>query len=112
MATALRNTSSEKRYKSASAINSEVGADAVTGAISYRIDVSASPSFNSILSGYRDLDVGNNTSASVPSLALNTTYYYRVRANNGASVSADSNVITVTTAATTTKRGRGQITSQ
>jgi len=48
--------------------------------------------------GYQDLDVGNVTSWSVTGLAAHKAYYYRVRAYNESTTSANSNVIKVTTA--------------
>jgi Fibronectin type III domain/PQQ-like domain len=69
----------------------------VTGATGYRLDVSASSSFATYVSGYQDLDVGNITSRSVIGLRRNTNYYYRVRAYNIGGVSGNSNVIRVKT---------------
>lgn len=68
----------------------------VTGATSYRLDVSISNTFSSFVPGYNDLTVAS-TGQSVTGLSANTLYYYRVRAFNG-SVSDQSNTITVTTA--------------
>lgn len=73
---------------------------AVTGATSYRLDVSTSAAFSSYLVGYQDLDVGRNLSAVIANLAENTTYYYRVRAMNAVGASGSSNVVTVITTAT------------
>ncbi len=70
---------------------------AVTGATSYRLDVSTSGTFGTFVAGYQDLDVGNVTTYSVSGLAGGSTYYYRLRAVNAAGTSADSNVITVLT---------------
>jgi hypothetical protein len=53
--------------------------ESVSGAMGYRLDVSASPSFNSFVSGYENLDVGNITSRIVSGLSPGTNYYYRVR---------------------------------
>ncbi len=69
----------------------------VTGATGYRLDVSTDPAFGSFVSGYQNLDAGSNLSASVTGLTSSTTYYYQVRAYNGAGASASSNAITVTT---------------
>jgi len=63
----------------------------VSGATSYRLDVSTSSSFGTYVTGYHDLTV-NGTSRSVTGLAANTFYYYRVRAFNG-NTSPNSNVI-------------------
>ena len=49
------------------------------GASSYRLDVSTSSSFTSMLTGYNNLTV-NSTSQSVSGLSASTTYFYRVRA--------------------------------
>lgn len=69
----------------------------VTGATSYRLDVSTSSSFASFVSGYNDLNVGNATSSSVIGLTCNTTYYYRVRAYSSCA-SSNSSPITQATA--------------
>ena len=66
--------------------------NSVSGAIYYRLDVSTSNSFTTYVSGYQDLDVGNTTSYPVTGLSAHTTYYYRVRANNGCATSPNSNV--------------------
>lgn len=47
----------------------------------YILDVSTSPTFSSFVSGYNAKNVGTVNSYTVTGLALNTTYYYRVRAN-------------------------------
>jgi len=52
----------------------------VNGARGYRLDVSTTPSFDSCLTKYRDVDVGNVTSHLVSGLNRGTEYYYRVRA--------------------------------
>jgi BRCT domain type II-containing protein len=64
----------------------------VSGATSYRLDVSTSNTFSSYVPGYQDRNVGNVTSQNVTGLAANTFYYYRVRAFNG-NTSPNSNVI-------------------
>jgi len=63
----------------------------VSGATSYRLDVSLSNAFGSYVPGYQNLPVGG-TSQNVTGLAANTFYYYRVRAFNG-NTSPNSNVI-------------------
>jgi hypothetical protein len=69
----------------------------VSGAIDYRLDVSTSSSFTTYVPGYQDLSVGNVISFAVTGLNSQTIYYYRVRAYNGCSASANSSVISVTT---------------
>jgi len=64
----------------------------VSGATSYRLDVSTSNTFGTYVPGYQDLNVGNLTSKNVTGLTANTFYYYRVRAFNG-NTSPNSNVI-------------------
>lgn len=71
--------------------------NASAGAIGYWLDVSTSPDFTVYAAGYENRDVGNVTSFAVAGLSSDTTYYYRVRADNGL-LSANSNVITATTA--------------
>ena len=69
-----------------------------SGASGYRLDVSATSTFSSFLSGYQNLDVGNALTRSVTGLNPSTTYYYRVRAYNSNGTSGNSNSISVTTA--------------
>jgi hypothetical protein len=69
----------------------------VTG---YRLDVSTDIGFSSFVSGYNDVAVAG-TSDAVTGLTQSTTYYYRVRAENGSGAGANSNTITVTTQSST-----------
>jgi hypothetical protein len=73
----------------------------VSGAIGYRLDVSTSSSFGSYVDDYHDLDVGNVTGRLVTGLNPGTTYYYRVRAYDATGPASYSDVMTVTTVATT-----------
>jgi hypothetical protein len=67
----------------------------VSGAIDYRLDVSTNNSFTTYV--LEDLPVGNMTSFPVIGLSPHTTYYYRVRADNGCAISANSNVKSIQT---------------
>jgi hypothetical protein len=75
--------------------------DSVSGAKGYFLDVSTSNSFGSYVDGYQGLDVGNVNGRAVTGLNPGTTYYYRVRPDNAASLSGYSNVTTATTEAST-----------
>ena len=71
-----------------------------SGAIGYRLDVSTSASFDSYVSGYQDLDVGNVAGRVVTGLSQGTTYYYRVRAYDATgTTTANSEVMAATTSA-------------
>ena len=70
----------------------------VSGATSYRLDVSTSSSFSNFVSGYNNLTV-TGISQSVAGLSASTSYYYRVRAVNNYGASGNSNTITATTSA-------------
>ncbi len=63
---------------------------ASSGATKYYLDVATDSGFTSLVTGFNNLDVGNVTSYAVTGLTPATTYYYRVRANNSAGTSADS----------------------
>jgi hypothetical protein len=63
---------------------------ASSGATKYYLDVATDSGFTSFVSGFNNLDAGNFTSYAVTGLTPATTYYYRVRANNSAGTSADS----------------------
>ncbi|NTW33612.1 MAG: hypothetical protein HGB12_13485 [Bacteroidetes bacterium] len=69
------------------------------GATTYYLDVSTSSTFESCITSYSNLNVGNVLTNSVTGLSCNTTYYYRVRANNTCGTSENSNKATVTSTA-------------
>src|SRR6187402_1710184 len=60
----------------------------VTG---YKLDVSTVSDFSTFVGVYNSLNVGLVTSYNITGLPAGTTYYYRVRAYNTCSVSANSN---------------------
>ena len=68
----------------------------VSGAVSYRLDVSQTVNFSSFVPGYNNLTV-SSTSGNISGLTPNVHYYFRVRAvNSGGVASASSSVYTVT----------------
>ena len=76
--------------------------EAISGATSYRLEVSDSSSFNDHVDGYNGLDVGTATSWMVTGLKLGTTYYYRVSSvSDVTSAIAQTEVKSATTAAGT-----------
>lgn len=68
---------------------------AASGATGYRLDVANDSGFTSMVAGYNNLNVNNVTAYSVSGLTAGNTYYYRVRAYNGAGTSGNSSTITV-----------------
>ncbi|MCX7876836.1 MAG: fibronectin type III domain-containing protein [Melioribacteraceae bacterium] len=79
--------------------------EASISAYKYYLDVSTQSDFSTFVVGYQNKDVGNNLSFNVSGLNSNTTYYYRVRAENIGGISGNSNVISVTTFPSITKYG-------
>lgn len=67
------------------------------GASTYYLDVSTVSNFATYVSGFNNLNVGNGNFYNLSGLVCNTTYYYRIRANNSCGTSANSNLISVTT---------------
>lgn len=84
-ATSITNTAFTANWSSAS------------GATGYRLDVSTSSLFDSFVSGYQDLNVGNVLTKAVSGLSAGTIYYYRVRAFNTGGAGGNSGTITVVT---------------
>ncbi|WP_337967745.1 T9SS sorting signal type C domain-containing protein [uncultured Flavobacterium sp.] len=97
---------------------------AVSGATSYFLDVSTQNGANfnaNMLVGYNNLNVGNVLTKDITGLAVNTNYYYRVRATNSCATSASSTIIAYSTSTTaaagipatpTANTGTGQTCSQ
>jgi len=71
--------------------------NSVSNATKYLLDVAIDEQFNNILSTFNNKDVGNVTSYLVNGLAVNSTFYFRVRAFNQAGTSVSSNTILVST---------------
>ena len=69
--------------------------EAVAGATLYRLDVATDSEFNTMV--LSNQNVGDVTTYEVLFLDPETDYWYRVRAENAAGASANSNVIAVTT---------------
>lgn len=70
----------------------------VSGATSYKLDVSTSQNFGTFLNGHENLTV-NSTSHNVSGLEPGEGYHYRVRAVNEVGASGNSNTTTVNTLA-------------
>lgn len=68
---------------------------AVTGVDGYWLDVSTDADFTAILENYENMAVLGTSQSVTLEILPNTTYYYRLRAQKGAEVSANSNVIIV-----------------
>ncbi|MEO1049199.1 MAG: gliding motility-associated C-terminal domain-containing protein [Bacteroidota bacterium] len=69
--------------------------NASAGATNYFIDVAEDAGFT--IPVITNVAVGNDTTFNVSGLNIGTQYFYRVRAENACGLSADSNVISVTT---------------
>mgnify|MGYP002783715788 CR=1 FL=1 len=67
------------------------------GATRYFLDVSTQSNFSSFVTGNNNRQLGSVTNVAVENLLPGTTYFYRVRSNDGVSTSDNSNTISVTT---------------
>jgi hypothetical protein len=71
---------------------------AIAGAAGYRLDVSTTPSFQTYVNNYRDLDVGNASARAITGLERGTQYYYRVRPYDAMGVRSNSTTMAAATA--------------
>jgi hypothetical protein len=69
------------------------------GALTYHLDVATDIGFSSYVAGYKDHDVGVDTSYGVTGLTPSTDYFYQVRGVNGAGPGPSSSPTMVTTLA-------------
>jgi hypothetical protein len=76
-------------FSSITTTGATVSWSAVTGADSYRLDISTVSNFASFVSGYNDLTV-TGTSQALTGLIPNTTYFARIRAVNASGTSSSS----------------------
>ncbi len=84
---------------------------ASAGATSYRLDVATDAAFTAMVTGFNDLNVGNATSYSITGLTANSTYYYRVRGNNGSCSGGSSSAISFFTGFVVPATGSNSYTS-
>ncbi|MFZ4520480.1 MAG: LamG-like jellyroll fold domain-containing protein [Bacteroidales bacterium] len=75
-------------------------APAIGSVTSYKLDVSTNNTFTSLVSGYNNVDCGNNLSKVVTGLTAGTTYYYRVRADKTSVTGTGANHFTYTSVCT------------
>lgn len=72
--------------------------NATANTTNYFLDVATDGEFTSFVNGYQGLSVGDVTTVSVTGLSPGQTYDYRVRAQNSAGISGNSDTIPVTLA--------------
>lgn len=70
---------------------------AIAGALKYRLDISTDIAFGSFVGTYNNLDVGLVTSYAVSGLQAGTSYFYRLRAENGSGPGPNSNIMNTIT---------------
>ena len=75
-------------------------APAIGTVTSYKLDVSTNTTFTAMVSGYNNVDCGNNLSKAVTGLTSGVTYYYRVRADKTSLTGTGANYYTYTTVTT------------
>lgn len=80
----------------ATAVSFDLSWTAVTGADSYKLDVSTVNTFASFVTGYADLTV-NGSPVTVTGLSANTQYFFRMRAVNASGASDNSATGNITT---------------
>lgn len=62
----------------------------VDNALTYYLDVSTDSTFATFVSGYNNLNVGNNSNYLVSGLSIGTLYYYRVRVTDNCGTSMNA----------------------
>ena len=87
--TTITDSPTAPSFSSITTTGATVSWSAVTGADSYRLDISSVSNFASFVSGYNDLTV-SGTSQALTGLTPNTTYFARIRAVNASGTSASS----------------------
>ena len=80
---------------SLTAISARLNWGKVTGATTYFVDLATDSAFTSLM--LNNVNAGDVSFRDVGSLTALTQYYYRVRASDGTTTSANSNVVTFTT---------------
>ncbi len=67
------------------------------GAISYYIDIATDSLFSNYLPGFQNQNMGSNLSLTITGLTCSTTYYWRVRSENGICLSINSGIVSTST---------------
>ena len=87
--TTITDAPTAPSFSSITTTGATVSWSAVTGADSYRLDISTVSNFASFVSGYNDLTV-SGTSQALTGLIPNTNYFARIRAVNASGTSSSS----------------------